>query len=140
MINISQMKKDLENKVVEVFNKQFGEGIVTTAAYDIEKSVMHINIMQHEEKTEKTYEHILFYNVSYTEESGKISIAAFNRVYVADELGVANVVTEPVAIDNDFMTGMSNIIMFAMKSVTDPKPEAEPTESTESNELKEPNE
>lgn len=126
-MNLKETKIALENSVKEVLlnavNKDGSNNISVTANYNTDQGCMNVTIVENNEAKpeEKKNANILYYGINYTEEGQSVSIIAFNRVFVADELSVVNVVIEPVVIDDNFMATVKNLIMFGMDKVYNPQ-------------------
>lgn len=118
-MNLSQMKKELENSVKEALTQALNEGIDIRATYKIDEGIMVVELMQVAERKDDRSS-ILCYNISFVEETKETSIIAFNRTFLYDGLGVAIVNNEPVAINSKFMADISSVIWSGMAPICAP--------------------
>lgn len=113
-MDIKQYKKDLENNVTESIKKLVSEGVEVGTSYDIEKDTISVFLME-ENKKEDLRDSLVVYNCIYNNENSLTTVVGFVRRYAYDNFGVAAVVNEPVAVDENFINGMKAAIFSALR-------------------------
>lgn len=107
-MDIKQYKKDLETKTVEIIKKMVSETVNVESLYNLESDT--ISVLLTEEKfrdNDKTIrDSILVYSCSYDFEKDAFSVAGFNRRYGFDAFGIAQVVNDPITVDEIFIANM----------------------------------
>lgn len=120
-MNLKEQKLALENSVKEALAQALNEHINITSTYNTDKGAMNVTITEHNDAAEGKNANTLYYGITYTEEDTNIAIIAFNRIFIADELSIIDVIVEPVAIDEKFIGSVKNIIAFGMDKIYHPE-------------------
>lgn len=119
-MDIKQYKKDLETKVTNSIKSLVSEDVVVNTAYDMEKDIISTFLMEEHVKEgqteeEKIRESLVVYNCVYNKETSALTVIGFVRRYIFDGFGIANVVNDPVAVDEAFMNGIKGAIFAALQ-------------------------
>lgn len=119
-MNLAQMKQALESSVAEALKQSINKDVEVKTSYDANNAVMIAELIERKQIQENSNS-ILCYNIRYAEETGLVSIIAFNRVLVTDVLGVSLVNNEAVVITNKFMNDIAQIIAVGIDRVYHPE-------------------
>lgn len=113
-MDLKQYKKNLETKVVDTIKTLVSEGVQVNALYDIEKDTISIFLME-EHLKEEIRESLVVYNCVYNKEQTALTVIGFVRRYLYDNFGIASVVNDPVAVDENFINSIKGAIFAALQ-------------------------
>lgn len=105
-MDIKQYKKDLESRTVEIIKSMVADNVNVNAAYNLESDSISVLLTNETVREENIRESILVYSCTYMFETDSFSVAGFNRRYGYDAFGVAQIVNDPVTVDEAFINGM----------------------------------
>ena len=107
-MDIKQYKKDLENKTVQIIKSMVADSVNVESSYNLDGDIISVLLTEeHFRDQEKTFrDSILVYSCSYGFEQDSFSVAGFNRRYGYDAFGVAQVVNDPITVDEVFISNM----------------------------------
>lgn len=116
-MDIKQYKKDIEDRVVNVIKSMVNEGVEVSANYDINRDAVSI-LLTEEKKQEEVRESLVVYNCVYVREADALAVSGFVRRYGYDAFGVAQIVNDPVTVDEPFMNGIKSGIKAGLAEPT----------------------
>lgn len=130
-MNFKERKARIEQDVVSSVKGAVNEEVVVKANYNLEQGTMEVAMSQtHKNPKTDNINNVVYYQVSYNEETQAIGIYAFSRVYHYDSLSVVAVINEPVVVEEKFMMDMKEIIQMGMTLIDQPAKEStEPTDT-----------
>lgn len=126
-MDIKQYKKNTEDRVVNVIKGMVNEGVAVSANYDINRDAISL-LLTEEKKQEEVRESLVVYNCVYVKESDALAVSGFVRRYGYDAFGIAQIVNDPVTVDEPFMTGIKDGIKYGLQ---EPVAAPETSESAE---------
>lgn len=113
-MNIKQYKQDLENKVVETLKSLVNETVMVQANYDINKDSIAVLLIE-EHKKEEVRESLVVYSCNYIIPTNQLSVTGFMRRYGYDGFGIAQIINDPITVEDSFINGMKNGLQFALQ-------------------------
>ena len=114
-MTLKERKQTIEQNVEYGIKKSTGENVQVMASYNIESGVLSVALVeQHMDQEHGVLQGIVNYVIQYNENSDTVSIYAFSRKYLYDGLGVQTVVTDPVYVDEGFISSIKDLIKFGM--------------------------
>jgi hypothetical protein len=136
-MTLKERKILIEQNVKYGLQRSVGENVNIGVAYNLDESVLLVSLTeQHFNQESHALEGVVNYGIRYNENNDQLSIYAFSRRYQYDNLGLINVVVDPVYVDEGFISTIKELIRFGMSdqfdaSVFDPQPveEAQPIEA-----------
>jgi hypothetical protein len=136
-MTLKERKILIEQNVKYGLQRSVGENVNIGVAYNLDESVLLVSLTeQHFNQESQALEGVVNYGIRYNENNDQLSIYAFSRRYQYDNLGLINVVVDPVYVDEGFISTIKELIRFGMSdqfdaSVFDPQPveEAQPIEA-----------
>ena len=117
-MDIKLYKKNIEEKIVSIVQSMVNEGVTVQADYDLANDTLTILLLEEHRQGENessTRESLTVYNCCYRHESDILSVAGFNRRYGYDAFGVAQIVNDPITVDEGFLSTMKHAIIAAFQ-------------------------
>lgn len=111
-MNIKQYKKDYEDKITEEVKKIVNERIQVKSFYDMENNAITVYIVD-DNVEENVRKSIVVYSCIYDVEKDSLTTTGFKRSYAYDGFGVSMVFTDPVLIEETFISGIKGAISQA---------------------------
>lgn len=113
-MDIKLYKKNIEEKINSVVKSMVNEGVEVQSEYDLANDALTILLSEEHLRGEGesvTRESLTIYNCYYRHEEDGLSVAGFNRRYGYDAFGVAQIVNDPITVDENFMRTMKGAIV-----------------------------
>lgn len=113
-MDIKQYKLNLETKIKDTIKSLVDEKVEVNASYDLERDVISVFLIEERQK-EEVRESIVVYNCIFAKETNLLTVIGFVRRYMYDNFGIASIVNEPVAVDENFINGIKGAIFAALQ-------------------------
>lgn len=113
-MDIKQYKLNLETKIKDTIKSLVDEKVEVNASYDLEKDIISVFLIEERQK-EEVRESIVVYNCIFAKETNLLTVIGFVRRYMYDNFGIASIVNEPVAVDENFINGIKGAIFAALQ-------------------------
>lgn len=113
-MDIKLYKKNIEEKLDTIIKSMVTEGVVVQSEYDLANDAITILLLEEHLKGENENsirESLTVYNCYYRREQDVLSIAGFNRRYGYDAFGIAQIVNDPITVDENFINAMKHAII-----------------------------
>ena len=94
------------------------DGVSVQSEYDLANDALTILLLEEHLRGEgesATRESLTVYNCYYRHEQDVLSVAGFNRRYGYDSFGVAQIVNDPITVDENFIGTMKHAILTAFQ-------------------------
>lgn len=136
-MTLKERKILIEQNVKYGLQRSVGENVNIGVAYNLDESVLLASLTeQHFDQESGVLEGVVNYGIRYDENTNQLSIYAFSRRYQYDNLGLINVVVDPVYVDEGFIATIKELILFGMSDqfdarAFDPQPVEEALEAAE---------
>ena len=117
-MDIKLYKKKIEEKIISTVQSIVNERVSVQAEYDLANDGLTILLFEEHRQGEgesSTRESLTVYNCYYHHEADSLSVAGFNRRYGYDAFGVAQIVNDPITVDENFMHTIRRAIMTAFQ-------------------------
>ena len=142
-MNLAQMKTALETSVKNVLTNSLEKDTQVSVSYDANNGGLGILLRKDNEKKDNQSSFTV-YSMYFKEEGQELTISAFTRTYIYDSLGIATVISDPVGLNDSFISNIKYIITVGIDMVYNPdkykEPESKEAEVVENNENNENNE
>ena len=113
-MDIKQYKLNLETKIKDTIKSLVDEKVEVNASYDLERDIISVFLIEERQK-EEVRESIVVYNCIFAKETNLLTVIGFVRRYMYDNFGIASIVNEPVAVDENFINGIKGAIFAALQ-------------------------
>lgn len=114
-MTLKERKILIEQNVKYGLSKSVGENVNVGVAYNLDESVLLVSLTeQHYNQEADLLEGVVNYGIRYNENNNQLSIYAFSRRYQYDNLGLINVVVDPVYVDEGFISTIKELIVYGM--------------------------
>lgn len=113
-MDIKQYKLNLETKIKDTIKSLVDEKVDVNASYDLERDIISVFLIEERQK-EEVRESIVVYNCIFAKETNLLTVIGFVRRYMYDNFGIASIVNEPVAVDENFISGIKGAIFAALQ-------------------------
>lgn len=113
-MDIKQYKLNLETKIKDTIKSLVDEKVDVNASYDLERDIISVFLIEERQK-EEVRESIVVYNCIFAKETNLLTVIGFVRRYMYDNFGLASIVNEPVAVDENFINGIKGAIFTALQ-------------------------
>jgi hypothetical protein len=119
-MTLKERKNLIEQNVKYALQQAVGENVNVGAAYSIDNGVLTASLTErHINEEAGVLEGVVNYGIRYDENINNLSIYAFSRRYQYDALGIVNSITEPVYVDEQFISNIKDLIRFGMSDEFD---------------------